>query len=163
MIHRLLFRNENEPKICYSPPLSVLLHHQIPQHSQEFTTISSCATTAHHSRYHSLFISLFSQTILQSVVVCIIPWAHYWGHCWGCSRADTRGAWLRMAACYAGWLARMHACMHACMGGVEHTIATCILCIEYQVKPFTSNINQPQPVSRQCMVLSSSLLYCLPT
>ena len=30
----------------------------------------------------------------------------------------------------------LRACMHACMRGVEHTIATCILCIEYQLKTF---------------------------
>ena len=30
----------------------------------------------------------------------------------------------------------LRACMHACMRGVEHTIATCILCREYQLKTF---------------------------
>ena len=73
----------------------------------------------------------------------------------------SRGGWVRMGACYAGWIAR--AWMHACMGGVEHTIATCILCISYQVKRFTSNINQAPPLCRQCLVLSSSLLYGLRT
>ena len=38
--------------------------------------------------------------------------------------------WLR--ATQGGLRARMHACMR----GVEHTIATCILCREYQLKPF---------------------------
>lgn len=41
----------------------------------------------------------------------------------------------------------LRACMHACMRGVEHTIATCILCREYQLK----TLSHPTPIKpNQC-------------